>query len=80
MHFVWHFTLNIRICGIFTKKTQDANTFNFRTTMKLLTERFSRNIIPKPVSTSDILNHLKSKLVKTVKDYLGYKTKKSQNK
>ena len=80
MHFVCHSTLNIRICGIFTKKTQDANTFNFPTTMKLLTESFSRNIIPKPVSTSDIPNHLKSKLIKTVKGYISYKTKKSQNK
>ena len=46
MHFVCYFSLSIRIYGLGTKKTsQDANTFNFPTTIKLLTESFSQNII-----------------------------------
>ena len=81
MHLVYQFTLNNRICGLVTKKTQDANTFNFLTTIKLIiTESFSRIIIPKSASTSNIPNHPKSKLIKSVKGYLCYKTKKSQNK
>ena len=56
MHFVCHFPLNNKICGLVTQKTQDANTFNFPTTIKLLTERFSRNIIPESAATPDIPN------------------------
>ena len=70
MHLVFHFTLNNRICGLVTKKTQDANTFNFPTTIKLITEIFSQTIIPKSVSTSDIQNHLKLKFIKTEKEPL----------
>ena len=79
MHLVHHFTLNNRICGLVAKKTQNATTFNFPTTIKLITESFSRTIIPKSASTSDIPNHFKSKLIKTVEGYLCYKMKKSQN-
>ena len=70
MHLVYQFTLNNRICGLVTKKTQDANTFNFPTTIKLITEIFSQTIIPKSVSTSDIQNHLKLKFIKTEKEPL----------
>ena len=66
MIFVCHFTLNNRICGLVTKKTQDADTFNFPTTIKLPTERFGQNIIPKSASTPDVPYHLKSKLIKTL--------------
>ena len=48
------------------KKTQDADTFNFPTTIKLPTERFGQNIIPKSASTPDVPYHLKSKLIKTL--------------
>ena len=49
MHFVCHFALNNKICGL--QKNQDANTYNFPNTIKLLTKSFSRNIIPKFAST-----------------------------
>ena len=77
MHFVCHLTVNIRIRGIFTKKNHDANTFNFQTTIKPPIETFSQNIITKPASTSDIPNHLKSKLITPVEDYFCNKTKKN---
>ena len=60
------------------KKAQDANTFNFPNTIKLLTESFSRNIIPKAAAIPDIPNHFKSKLIKTVKGYIRYKGKISK--
>ena len=59
--FVCHFTLNYK------KKAQDANTLNFPTNIKLPRESFSRYIIPKSASTLDVPDHLKSKLIKTIK-------------
>ena len=76
MHFVCHFALNNKICGL--QKNQDADTYIFPNTIKLLTKSFSRNIIPKFASTpvyQIILNQNCLRL-----HPLHYNKKKFQNK